>query len=64
MKLPLFQIDAFAVHIFSGNPAVVVPLHDWLSDETMQNIAMENQLSETAFLSKKNPAIACTGSLP
>ena len=49
MKLPLFQVDAFADHIFSGNPAAVVPLHDWLPDETMQNIAMENQLSETAF---------------
>lgn len=49
MKLPLFQIDAFASQIFEGNPAAVVPLTKWLPDELMQRIAMENQLSETAF---------------
>lgn len=49
MKLPLFQVDAFANRIFSGNPAAVVPLPDWLADDVMQNIATENQLSETAF---------------
>mgnify|MGYP000232091216 CR=1 FL=1 len=45
----LFQIDAFASHVFSGNPAAVVPLHSWLDDSTLQAIAAENNLSETAF---------------
>lgn len=49
MKLKLYQIDAFAEKIFSGNPAAVVSLEKWLPDELMQNIAMENNLSETAF---------------
>ncbi len=49
MQLPIFQIDAFASKTFKGNPAAVVPLNEWLSDETMQNIAMENNLAETAF---------------
>tara|TARA_R110000850_G_scaffold117831_12_gene234492 strand:- start:2943 stop:3737 length:795 start_codon:yes stop_codon:yes gene_type:complete len=50
MKLSLIQIDAFASEVFSGNPAAVVPLDAWLSDEEMQNIALENQLSETAYI--------------
>jgi PhzF family phenazine biosynthesis protein len=45
----MHQIDAFAERPFEGNPAAVVPLDDWISDELMQLIAMENQLSETAF---------------
>jgi len=49
MKLPIFQADAFASGLFKGNPAAVVPLQHWLSDELMQQIAMENNLSETAF---------------
>ncbi len=49
MKLPLFQVDAFAEGLFKGNPAAVVPLDNWLTDEVMQQIAMENNLSETAF---------------
>ena len=49
MKLPIVQVDAFTNSLFGGNPAAIVPLSDWLPDETMQNIAMENQLSETAF---------------
>ena len=49
MKLTIFQVDAFAEATFSGNPAAVIPLKSWLPDETMQNIAMENNLSETAF---------------
>lgn len=47
--LPLFQVDAFADRPFTGNPAAVVPLEKWLPDETLQAIAMENNLSETAF---------------
>ncbi len=49
MKLQLFQADAFAAGLFKGNPAAIVPLQEWLSDELMQQIAMENNLSETAF---------------
>lgn len=49
MKLPIYQVDAFATKVFEGNPAAVCPLNEWLSDEVMQNIAMENNLSETAF---------------
>lgn len=49
MKLPIFQIDAFAEGVFKGNPAAVVPLTKWLPDELMQSIALENNLSETAF---------------
>jgi PhzF family phenazine biosynthesis protein len=49
MKLRLFQIDAFAKEIFSGNPAAVCPLEKWLPDATLQAIAAENNLAETAF---------------
>ncbi len=49
MNLQIFQVDAFTSKPFGGNPAAVVPLTEWLSDELMQNIAAENNLSETAF---------------
>lgn len=49
MKLPLYWIDAFTDRVFSGNPAGVVPLEQWLDDSVMQRIAFENGLSETAF---------------
>lgn len=49
MNLEIYQIDAFANELFKGNPAMVVPLKDWISDELMQDIAAENNLSETAF---------------
>ena len=49
MRILLYQIDAFANHIFSGNPAAVCPLNKWLEDFLMQAIAQENNLSETAF---------------
>lgn len=49
MRLPLYQIDAFASRPFAGNPAAVVPLTAWLPDDLMQAIAAENALSETAF---------------
>src|SRR5690348_11602638 len=52
MKLNIYQVDAFASRVFSGNPAAVVPLEDWLDEELMQNIAAENNLSETAFFVK------------
>ncbi len=53
MKLPLFQIDAFADAAFQGNPAAVCPLDDWLPDEVLQSIAQENNLAETAFYVSK-----------
>lgn len=49
MKLPIFQADAFASGLFKGNPAAVIPLNEWLPDEMLQQIAAENNLSETAF---------------
>ena len=49
MTLPIYQVDAFAQEVFSGNPAAVMPLEAWLADEVMQNIAMENNVAETAF---------------
>lgn len=49
MRFNIYQIDAFARNVFEGNPAAVVPLSEWLDDATMQKIAMENNLSETAF---------------
>ena len=50
MQVPIYQVDAFATRVFTGNPAAVCPLETWLPDELMQSIALENNLSETAFL--------------
>ena len=50
MKFPLYQIDAFTDRVFGGNPAAVVILSEWLPDAVLQNIAAENNLSETAFV--------------
>lgn len=50
MKIPIYQIDAFTGRLFSGNPAAVCPLDRWLEDATMQAIAAENNLAETAFI--------------
>ncbi len=47
--IPLYQLDAFTDRPFGGNPAAVCPLDAWLPDDVLQNIAMENNLSETAF---------------
>jgi PhzF family phenazine biosynthesis protein len=52
-SLKIYQVDAFVEGPFSGNPAAVCPLDEWLSDELMQGIALENNLSETAFYVKK-----------
>ncbi len=49
MKIPLYQVDAFTSSVFGGNPAAVCPLEEWLDDATLQGIALENNLSETAF---------------
>ena len=50
MKIPIYQVDAFASAVFSGNPAAVCLLDAWLDDGVLQSIAAENNLSETAFL--------------
>ena len=49
IQIKRYQVDAFAEKLFTGNPAVVCPLDSWLSDDQMQNIAMENNQAETAF---------------
>ncbi len=50
----IYQVDAFADAVFKGNPAAVVPLKAWLPDETLLNIARENNLSETAYFVAKH----------
>jgi len=50
MRLPLFQVDAFTEKLFHGNPAAIVLLNEYFSDDTLRDIAAENNLSETAFL--------------
>ncbi|HEX5691197.1 MAG TPA: PhzF family phenazine biosynthesis isomerase, partial [Roseiflexaceae bacterium] len=49
MQIPIYQVDAFTSELFHGNPAAVCPLENWLDDATMQAIAAENNLAETAF---------------
>ena len=49
----IYQIDSFSTQIFKGNPAAVMILEEWLPDLIMQNIALENNLSETAFVVKE-----------
>ena len=53
MFLPIYKVDAFTNKIFGGNPAAVCPLDKWLPTETMQLLAAENNLSETAFIVKE-----------
>ena len=48
-QIPIYQVDAFTDQIFRGNPAAVCPLDEWLPDVTLQSIAAENNLAETAF---------------
>lgn len=54
MRIPIYQVDAFSSHVFAGNPAAICPLGQWLPDATMQSIALENNLSETAFFVKRD----------
>lgn len=59
-----YIVDAFTKEIFKGNPAAVCVLDQWLPDELMQHIAMENSLSETAFTVRRRslaPALVHTG---
>ena len=51
-EIPFYQVDAFTSRVFAGNPAGVCLLDEWLDDRTLQSIAAENNLSETAFLVK------------
>jgi len=55
MTLPCYHVDAFASTVFHGNPAAVCLLDEWLPEATLQNIAAENNLSETAFLVARGP---------
>ncbi|WP_436899288.1 PhzF family phenazine biosynthesis protein [Acinetobacter gyllenbergii] len=50
--MKIYQVDAFSHQLFKGNPAAVVLLEQWLDDHIMQNIALENNLSETSFARK------------
>ena len=50
----IYQVDAFTSKLFGGNPAAICPLDEWLPDEVMQNIALENNLAETAFIVKES----------
>src|ERR1700761_6007628 len=54
MRTPIFQLDAFTTRRFAGNPAAVIPLESFLPDATLQAIAEENNLAETAFLVSEN----------
>lgn len=54
MKIKIYQIDAFTNKVFTGNPAAVCPLDQWINDTMMQNIAQENNLAETAFIVKEH----------
>lgn len=53
MQLTIYQLDAFSSKVFGGNPAAVCPLTEWLPDSLMQQIALENNLAETAFYVKE-----------
>ncbi len=53
-ELTLYQVDAFASEVFTGNPAAVCPLEGWLPDRVLQGIASENNLAETAFFVAKD----------
>jgi PhzF family phenazine biosynthesis protein len=49
MNFKIYQVDAFSNEVYKGNPAAIVPLQEWLPVPTMQSIAAENNLAETAF---------------
>jgi PhzF family phenazine biosynthesis protein len=54
MNVPIYQVDAFSSKLFGGNPAAICPLEEWLPDATLQSIAAENNLAETAYYIAKN----------
>ena len=47
--MKIYQIDAFTSEVLKGNPAAVIPLEEWLPEDQMQRIALENNLSETVY---------------
>ncbi len=57
MAIPVFQVDAFTDHVFGGNPAAVCPLEEWLPAATLQAIAAEHNLSETAYLHRTSAGV-------
>ncbi|WP_200845720.1 PhzF family phenazine biosynthesis protein [Sphingobacterium sp. 18053] len=57
MELEIYQVDSFTEQVFHGNPACVVPLKNWLPDETLLKIARENAVAETAFFIDKGDII-------
>ncbi len=61
MNLDYYVVDAFADEVFKGNPAAVYVLEEWLSEGLMQKIAIENNLSETAFTVKKIKDLSLDG---
>jgi len=60
MRIPIFELNAFTHGPFSGNPAGVCPLERWLDDRTLQAIAAQNNLAETAFFVRRGPGGAGT----
>lgn len=48
--MKMYQVDAFTNELFKGNPAAVIVAEQWLDETLMQNLALENNLSETAFV--------------
>jgi len=58
MRIPYYHVDSFTSQLFAGNPAGVCPLREWLPDAVMQNIAAENNLSETAFFVREKTHFA------
>lgn len=63
-KIPIYQVDAFTSRAFGGNPAAVCVLESYPDDALLQSIALENNLSETAFLvqyAARMPIIICAG---
>ena len=60
MNLTIYQVDAFTEKVFGGNPAAIIPLENWLDEHLMQQIAMENNLSETAYFVKEDDVYSIT----
>ena len=63
-EIPIYQVDAFSSTVFSGNPAAVCPLEKWLPDDTLQAIATENNLSETAYFVRNGDGYQLRGFTP
>ena len=57
MRIPIYQVDAFTSQRFHGNPAAICPLEEWLPDETLQAIAAENNLAETAYFLRRSEGV-------